>query len=98
MKRILLVLTFSLAACLAVIPLRLAAAAGSKTQPSSSVLCLPGIYMQDPGDCTPAGPSAYLTQMANLGITFPLTDLPATPPDPALTYVDVNYGLVRTRP
>ena len=97
MKRILLVLTFSLTVSLAAIPLRLASAAGSKTQPNSSVLCLPGIYMQDPGDCAPAGPSAYLTQMANLGITFPMTDLPAAKPDPALTYVDVNYGLVRTR-
>lgn len=97
MKRILLVLTFTLTACLAASSLRSVSAAESKTQPNSSVLCLPGIYMQNPGDCTPNGPSAYLTQMANLGITFPMTDLPAAKPDPALTYVDVNYGLVRTR-
>ncbi len=97
MKRILLVFIFILTISSAAIPLRPASANESKTQPTSSVLCLPGIYMQDPGDCTPAGPSAYLTQMANFGITFPMTDLPATQPDPALTYVDVNYGLVRTR-
>jgi hypothetical protein len=60
------------------------------------VLCLPGVYLQDPGDCTPAGPSAYLTQMAEKGMTFPLASLPAGKPDPALTYVDYRYGLVRT--
>jgi hypothetical protein len=63
----------------------------------SQVLCLPGIYMQDPGDCSPLGPSAFLTQMAGMGVTFPLTPPPVAPPDFGLTYVDTHYGLVRTR-
>ncbi|HEX7976843.1 MAG TPA: L,D-transpeptidase [Anaerolineales bacterium] len=73
----------------------LAAGEGQKTP--VSVLCLPGIYMQDPGDCAPAGPSNYLTQMAQMGITFPLTALPATSPDPDLVNVDYHYGRVRTK-
>ena len=67
-----------------------------ESAPSPAVLCLPGIYMADPGDCSPAGPSAYLTQMAGRGVTFPITDLPARKPDPSLTYVEYRYGYVRT--
>jgi hypothetical protein len=72
-------------------------AAASKDVENQAVLCLPGIYAQDPGDCSPAGPSAYLTQMAQLGITFPLVPLPAVAPDPALVKVDYHYGKVRTK-
>jgi lipoprotein-anchoring transpeptidase ErfK/SrfK len=73
------------------------ARAASSNAPQTDALCLPGIYLQTPGDCLPAGPSTYLTQMAKMGITFPITQLPASAPDPSLTNVDVNYGLVRTR-
>lgn len=73
----------------------LAAAPAKKTP--ASVLCLPGIYMQDPVDCAPAGPSSYLTQMAQKGITFPLTALPSTAPDPNLVTIDYHYGHVRTK-
>jgi lipoprotein-anchoring transpeptidase ErfK/SrfK len=59
-------------------------------------ICLPGVYLQDPGDCAPIGPSAYLMQMAQKGITLPLSPLPASAPDFSLTYVDTRYGLVRT--
>lgn len=62
---------------------------------NSSVLCLPGVYLNDPGDCFPAGPSAYLTEMAKMGITFPIQPLAYSRPDPALTQVDYRYGLVR---
>lgn len=60
-------------------------------------LCMPGIYLDDPGDCLPAGPSAYLSDMARKGITFPLTDLPARIPDPNLVYIDIRYGYVSQR-
>lgn len=75
------------------------AAAADKQQtpsnPSPSALCLPGIYPNAPGDCLPLGPSAYLTQMAQLGMTFPLTPLAAAPIDPALGNVNVRYAEVR---
>ncbi len=60
------------------------------------VICLPGIYTGEQGDCTPLGPSAYLTRMGSMGITFPLAPLSAGKPDPALTIVDYRYGEVRT--
>ncbi len=70
---------------------RILAAEGGNTP---QILCLPGIYPSDPGDCRPLGPSTYLTQMASKGITFPLSPLLAAPPDPALVNVDVRYAMV----
>jgi hypothetical protein len=52
--------------------------------------------MYDPGECVPAGPSSYLTQIAELGISLPIPPLPATQPDPGLREVDVYYAEVRT--
>ena len=74
-----------------------ASALANQSTPTAQpdVLCLPGVYAQDPGDCLPAGPSAYLSAMAQQGMTFPIKPLPATKPDAALTYVDYRYGLVR---
>lgn len=68
----------------------------SDTSTQVAVLCLPGIYPQNPGNCIASGPSAYLSEMAQVGMTFPVTPLPAIKPDPALTYVDYRYGQVRT--
>lgn len=64
---------------------------------SSTALCMPGVYFSDPGDCLPAGPSKYLTEMAEKGITFPITDLPVSKPDPGLTSINVRYGFVPQR-
>jgi lipoprotein-anchoring transpeptidase ErfK/SrfK len=73
------------------------AQATANNQPQNSgVICLPGVYMHNPGDCTPLGPSTYLTQMAQQGVTFPITALPAAKPAFDLTYVDTRYGQVRT--
>ncbi len=66
------------------------------TEQAAPIVCLPGIYFQDPGDCSPAGPSSYLTQMAQKGIVLPITRLPASKPDFGLTYTDIRYGQVRT--
>jgi hypothetical protein len=90
MKRILLV-GFFLAVML-VMSIMPAQADGSQT----TILCLPDIYLIDAVDCLPAGPSAFLTQMAEQGITFPLVPLASTHPDPSYTLVDYRYGLVRT--
>lgn len=74
-------------------------AADQPTQASaSSVLCLPGVYLYDPGDCLPVGPSSYLTQMAQKGITFPVPPLAYTPVDPALGNVNISYGEVVNMP
>jgi hypothetical protein len=61
-----------------------------------SVLCLPGIYLYDPGDCVPTGPSGYLSRLAEKGIAFPIPPLPASQPDTALKNVDVSYAEVIT--
>jgi hypothetical protein len=63
----------------------------------SAITCLPGIYLQDPGDCIPAGPSQYRTKLAQKGIALPVTRLQASKPDFGLTYTDIRYGQVRTR-
>ncbi len=34
-------------------------------------LCLPGIYLNQPGDCLPMGPSQTLSSLAKIGYTFP---------------------------
>lgn len=65
---------------------------------SSSTLCLPGIYLTDPQDCLPLGPSSYLTQMANAGIRFPLLALPSQPVDPALGEIPFTYALLGEGP
>jgi hypothetical protein len=70
--------------------------AAGETQPA--VLCLPGVYTYNPGDCLPAGPSAYLTRMAEKGMRLPLPPLAYTPIDPALGKVDMKYGEVQNKP
>jgi hypothetical protein len=70
--------------------------AAESTSSEQGVICLPGIYPGDQGDCNPLGPSSYLTRMGKMGITFPVTPLPYGKPDPALTIVDYRYGEVRT--
>jgi len=47
-----------------------------------------------PGDCLPVGPSAYRTEMAFKGLTFPITSLPTYNPNFELTFVDQRYGQV----
>ncbi len=79
-----------------IIPVNAASNSNSDSGANPAVLCLPGIYITDPGDCTPAGPSAYLTQMAKIGITFPLTPLPASQADLSLAQMDIKYGEVKT--
>ena len=44
---------------------------------SGAVVCAPDVYLAPPGDCLPLGPSAYMTEMAKLGLTFPQRALPA---------------------
>ena len=65
---------------------------------SPVVLCLPGIYMYDPGDCMPAGPSSYLTRLAEQGIAFPIPPLSYSSIESTLSEVNVHYGEVLNLP
>lgn len=56
-----------------------------------SIVCLPGVYLQQPADCIPAGPSLYLTSMARIGLYFPIRPLPTITPDPALSKMPATY-------
>jgi lipoprotein-anchoring transpeptidase ErfK/SrfK len=58
---------------------------------SGAVVCPPGIYQTQPEDCIPLGPSIYLTYLANIGLTFPPTPLPALQPDPGLIALPYHY-------
>jgi hypothetical protein len=60
-------------------------------------LCPPDLYFDPTQDCNPLGPTAYLLDMAEKGITFPETPLPVSQPDPALTEVQYEYAYVKTR-
>jgi hypothetical protein len=57
-------------------------------------VCLPGVFLQQPENCLPMGPSAYLSDMAQKGIILPLRPLPAVTPDPALTKMPATYARV----
>lgn len=58
---------------------------------SGAVVCEPGVYLTTPDDCLPLGPSAYLTDLARLGMTFPPRPLPASKPDPSLAQLPYRY-------
>src|SRR6266511_1995819 len=58
---------------------------------SGAVVCPPDVYLSSPGDCLPLGPSPYITEMSQLGLTFPPRALPAFKPDPALTQLPFFY-------
>lgn len=53
-------------------------------------LCLPGVYSGV--DCMEAGPSAFLSRMQRLGITFPLQPLIASQADSDLAYLPYSYA------
>jgi hypothetical protein len=61
---------------------------------SGEVLCLPDSIHAPTNSCELLGPSAYLSRMADLGLTFPLQSGSGQVPDPSLTYVDIRYGEV----
>ncbi len=58
---------------------------------SGGVVCEPGIYLSEPADCQPLGPSSYLTDLARIGMTIPPRPLPASKPDPGLTKLPYSY-------
>lgn len=58
---------------------------------SGAVVCLPDAYLTAPDNCLPTGPSAYLTEMAKLGLIFPPRPLSNYKPDPELTKLPYQY-------
>jgi len=61
---------------------------------SGKPLCTPAIYLSDPVDCLPFGPSQYLTDLARKGIPLPLKPLPAATPPDSLNDVPVKFAKV----
>ena len=68
------------------------------THAFSDMLCLPGVYLVDPQDCLPLGPSSYITQMANEGIRLPLITLPSHPIDSVVGELPFSYALLGEGP
>lgn len=58
---------------------------------SGTVVCTPNVYLTEPDDCLPLGPSAYLTELARQGLTIPPRPLPASKPDPSLAKLPFRY-------
>jgi hypothetical protein len=69
-------------------------APGQALSASLTPLCVPGIYLVDPQDCLPLGPSAYRTQLANQGLSLPLVSLPFHPVEASLGELPYNYALL----
>jgi hypothetical protein len=61
---------------------------------SGEILCLPSSSSFSANDCVKMGPSAYISRMSDLGVTFPLRIDNGSQPDQSLTYVDIRYGEV----
>ena len=64
------------------------------TQASSRLLCLPDVYMTDPQDCMPLGPSSYMTQLASAGIYLPLANLSSHPIDSQWAELPYSYAIL----
>ncbi len=69
--------------------------ADENSQPRKT-LCLPGIYLSNPGNCSPLGPSDYLARLARQGIFLPLRPLEASPVDPQLAYIPYQYAQMKS--
>ena len=58
---------------------------------SGAILCPPSVYSQPPDNCAPLGPSQTLTEMAALGMEFPIRPLRFIHPDLALNDLPYHY-------
>ena len=55
------------------------------------VLCAPDVYLSDPGDCLPLGPSQILTELARQGFPHPVQPLAVLKRDNSLGQVPFLY-------
>ncbi len=65
---------------------------------NSELVCMPGIYLTDPQDCLPVGPSTYITKLAADGFNLPLIGLPSRPIDAQLSELPFSYALLGEGP
>lgn len=101
MKRILTVLTilFILTTFLPPVTPVAAKATAEASTPAvgpafgGDLVCLPAAYLQEPADCLPIGPSAYLTDLAKNGISIPAQPLPAKKIPAELASIPYQYAL-----
>jgi lipoprotein-anchoring transpeptidase ErfK/SrfK len=89
MKRLLLVF-LGIAMTVSLTPTAITNAQSSEPE-SGAVVCAPDTYVVPPGDCLPFGPSAFITEMGKLGLSFPPRPLPAYKPDSSLTDLPYRY-------
>jgi hypothetical protein len=66
---------------------------GNQEPYAGEVLCVPGAYLETPQDCLALGPSAYLTELAKMGITLPPPPLATF--NPPLDYSIVPYEYIK---
>lgn len=58
---------------------------------TGAVLCPPAVYTITPDDCSPLGPSQYLTDMAHLGLELPQRILQVSRPNQSLSDLPYHY-------
>jgi lipoprotein-anchoring transpeptidase ErfK/SrfK len=92
MKNILLFF-FAIALTGGLLPTHSAAAqdTGPTEAPEGGVLCPTGVYLSDPGDCLPLGPSQIITERARQGFPYPPQTLAALNRDDGLAEVPFLY-------
>lgn len=61
---------------------------------TGEVLCLPGVYITEPDNCLPVGPSAVLTGLAKEGIIYPAPPLPVSRPSASLKEIPYQYAKI----
>ena len=82
-------------------PLPAAAApeqAASEEPFTGDPLCLPGVYLTGSEDCLPYGPSAFITQLAQQGIEYPMPPLNGKKIDAALGTLDYSIAKINVPP
>jgi hypothetical protein len=60
----------------------------------SAPVCLPDLYLSDPGACLAYGPSETIADLAEMGFPYPLRDIPAAPPDASLSEINANIARI----
>jgi hypothetical protein len=58
-------------------------------------LCLPSYYPENPASCLPLGPSQTIKGLREQGFPYPLSNLPAHKPDPALNDLPIRVANVQ---
>ncbi len=57
-------------------------------------VCQPGLYETEPGNCLPLGVSESIRERNEVGIPYPMRELPAATPDPSLTELPVYVAKI----